>query len=447
MGVDPKVLREYEQAQRQMVKQHSIPGFASAVLRHGKVVHTMAHGYADLETKQPFRMNTLCRLYCATKSYIATAFMTLVEEGKVSLEDRLDEFLPSFKNAKVLLKDTSKAVRPKEPIRMKHILSHTSGIGYPPDLGEPCEDVISKGLAKLQTGAKEGSIRSLREFVDRLAKVPLMHHPGTMYEYGFSMDVVGRVIEVIEGKDIAICLQDRVFGPLEMHDTLWHVGPAEADRFAAIYAGPNTWGNLYGHLKKKVPTTTAPGLLRIDGEDANHSGWYQSRRCPVKSGGGFMGYLAGGLVSTVEDTVKFVQFLASKGLAPCGRRLLSERTLVIMEKNRLKKSWGQGSACYIGNVGVFRDGGKEFGMGGAACTYWSVDRADGVATVWFAQNVDMKDAADMQGIRTDRADMWKAMYEAVRTGKKKLAKPEKGKRKAGGRSSGSTKRARSTKSA
>lgn len=142
LGVDPKVLREYEAAMRIMVRKGLIPGCASVVLRSGQVVHTMTYGHADLEAKKPFTLDSLCRLICMTKSYIATAFMTLVDEGLADLEDRLDTHLPCFAGARVLAEGATKAVRPSEPIRLKHIISHTSGIGYPPDAGQQPEGEV-----------------------------------------------------------------------------------------------------------------------------------------------------------------------------------------------------------------------------------------------------------------------------------------------------------------
>merc|ERR1719436_2222322 len=104
-------------------------------MRGSDVVHSFNCGYADVEAKTPFRFDTLCRLVCMTKSYVATAFMTLVDEGRASLEDRLDKYLPVFANARVLPEGAKASVRLKEPIRIRHVISHTSGIGYPPDTG------------------------------------------------------------------------------------------------------------------------------------------------------------------------------------------------------------------------------------------------------------------------------------------------------------------------
>jgi len=162
------------------------------------------------------------------------------------------------------------------------------------------------------------------------------------------------------------------------------------------------------------------GLNRIDGKTPSESKWRTGKACPVLSGGGFMGYLDGGLLSTVADTARFVQLLANKGLTPDGKRLIQEKTLAELEKNRLKEKWGSGKANYMGNVGVFREGGSEIGMGGAACTYWSLDRKEDFATVWFTQHVDMPDfTEDIKGVNPKHADLWALLHNAYVQGQTK----------------------------
>lgn len=422
VGVDAGMLREYEGAMQEMVKQGAIPGCASVVFVKGQVVHVGSWGYADLERGTRFKLDTLCRLYCMTKSYVAITFMTLVDEGRASLEDRLDKYLPAFANMRVKAQGPTKSVKAESPIRLKHLLSHTSGIDYAPDLScEPEDDAAAAYLA-LQKLVQQGSVRTLEDFVQRLAKLPLSNHPGKGYYYGYSMDVLARVVEVIMGKELDQCLRERLFEPLGMHDTLWAVPDSQLHRLAAIYGGPGTWGGLYGGVEGQAPVTTRNGLLRIDGTCAEESNWREGQQCSVLSGGGFMGYLKGGLVSTVADTVRFVRMVMKRGLMENGQRLLQESTAALMERDRLKLSWGSGRACYLGNVGVFREG-EEFGMGGAACTYWSIDREDDVATVWFTQHVDMPEFDDLKGVDPAKADLWKLLHVAVRS------KTKAGKRK------------------
>jgi len=419
--MDAKVLKGYEDTMQNIVKRGAIPGCASVVLRHGHIVQAGCWGHADVERRTPFKFNTLCRLYCMTKSYVVAAFMTLVDEGAASLEDPLEKYLPCFKGARVLPEGAKKTVKASGPIRLRHLVSHMSGIGYAPDLGEQAEGDVQVAYQKLHKAVEQGKTRSLKDFVQKLAKVPLMYHPGTMYEYGYSMDVLGRVLEVIMGKNLKDCLRARLFEPLGMDDTLWAVPDSELHRLAACYAGATTWGNLYGHLDGQVPITTRSGLIRVDGDRIEDSKWRVGNQCSLMSGGGFMGYTMGGLVSTVADTVKFIRMILRRGVTDSGQRLLKEATLTMMEKNRTKSSWGKGSACYLGNIAVFREA-KEYGMGGAACTYWSIDHADDTACIWFTQHIDMPEVGDFEGVDKTKADMWAAVHQAcVRGAKKKSA--------------------------
>jgi CubicO group peptidase (beta-lactamase class C family) len=262
----------------------------------------------------------------------------------------------------------------------------------------------------LQTKGGDGTIRNLKRFVDVLAKIPLCQHPGSAYEYGLSFDVLGRVLEVITGKSLDVCLKERVFVPLGMQDTFWGVPRKETHRMAACYAGKDMFQKLYG---KKVKPLGRPktNLFRIDGCSAADSNWVEGKHCRVLAGGGFMGYLHGGLVSTAADTGKFVRMLLNRGVMDNGKRLLKTSTVAAMEKNRLKKNEDGDRVCFLGNIGTFREGGDDVGMGGAACTYWNIDRKDETATVYFTQHLDMPDTGK-------EADLWNVLHKAVKGGKK-----------------------------
>merc|ERR1719382_916019 len=132
------------------------------------------------------------------------------------------------------------------------------------------------------------------------------------------------------GKNLEACLKERLFEPLGMHDTLWAVPDDKLHRLAACYAGPGTWGNLYGKAGDQTPSTPRPGLVRIDGACAEESNWREGQQCAVLSGGGFMGYLHGGLVGTVADTLRFVRMLVNGGVGDSGQRFLKESTLAVM---------------------------------------------------------------------------------------------------------------------
>jgi len=421
MGISASMLHDYGTAMEQMCKKGVIPGCASIVMHKGAIIHTGEWGLADVEKGTPFKLDTLCRLHCATKSFMATAFFTLVDEGLASPEDRLDKYLPAFADPRVQLEGSDKTVPAKSPILIKHLMSHTSGLAYAPDLGETAEpgDAVALAYAKLQRGVLGGSIRTLKRFVDGLAKVPLYDHPGRKYNYGFSFDVLARVIEVIAGKSIDKVLIQRVFKPLGIRDVKWAVPKNEQHRLAVLYGGKGTLKKLSGcgQVKGKSASKPArPSLYKLDGNSAQDSNWCQGQQCSVLSGGGFMGYLYGGLVGTVADTAKFVRMLASGGLTESGHRLLQKSTITAMERNRIKPD--QDPVNFLGNIGVFKKGGTEYGMGGAACTYWSIDREDDVHVVWFTQHIDMPEFSEVKGIDAKKADIWGLMHKAVIKGRK-----------------------------
>merc|ERR1719433_1283945 len=218
-------------------------------------------------------------------------------------------------------------------MRMSHLLTHTSGLCYGTGFGDEPKDATEESYSQLVEDADCGRI-DLAEFTTRLAKIPLRFHPGDKYAYGFSTDVLGRVLEVITGQTLEACLHQRLFAPLGMRDTSFSVPSEKLDRFAACYGSAATWGNLYGELPGRVPCASRPGLVRLDGDRVEDSAWCKGRECKVLSGGGIMGQFQGGLVSTVADTYQFVRMLARRGVASNGQRLLKEETVTAMEADR-----------------------------------------------------------------------------------------------------------------
>lgn len=419
VGLDPKMLRDYEDTQDQLVRKGVIPGCASVVIRKGKIVQSRSWGFSDVEKKSAFDHNTLCRIFCSTKSFVATAFFTLVEEGLVSLDDRLDKYIPAFGKVRVRVKDskdepTTKTEPPKKPILLKYLMVHTTGLSYPCDLGETPQNDDERAYMNLSDTVEKGKIPNLKSFVDALAKLPLVCHPGGTYYYGYSYEVLARVVEIITGKRIDKVLQERVFEPLGMRETMYSVANADVGRLSACYVDKTTFKNVFG---KRVTHCPRPGMYRYDGNTDRPSRWRVGQTNPILSGGGFLGYKAGGgLVSTVADHVLFVWMLYNRGLAANGRRLLKTSTVKLMERNQLKKAFNPTDrVCYLGNIGVFRDGADEVGMGGAACTYWNIDREDDAATVWFTQSMAMPDFGDkkgMRGVSPKNADLWALLHKA-----------------------------------
>lgn len=452
VGLDAKLLRGYEKAQDEMVAKGIIPGWASVVIRRGQIVQSGYGGHSDVEKKTPFDFNTICRMVCATKTIVSTAFFSLVDEGKASPDDYLHKYIPAFAKVRVRVKDsTTKTEAQKKPIQLKDLMVHTSGIQYPCDEGEKPNNADEKAYVQLRKSMAARKIPNLKSFVARLAKIPLCCQPGTVYNYSYSYDVLLRVLEIIEGKSADKVLQERVFDPLGMKDTKYHVEEKDLGRLSACYVDKQTFERTHGKRKASIPHK---GMYRYDGNtDKNFCMYRKGNQCKVLSGGGFFGYKVGsGLVSTVADHLLFVWMLYNRGLAANGRRLLKASTVKSMEINRCKKEYNPSDrACYLGNVGVFRDGADEIGMGGAACTYWNIDREDDTATIWFTQSMAMPDFGEkkkMKGVDPKKADLWALLHESIKKSSKKAPKSALGKRKASGSarsSSSSSKRLKASK--
>jgi len=393
-----------------------------------------AFGYADLETGRPFKLDTLCRIFCMTKSYVTVAFMMLVEEGRVHLEDPVAKFLPAFAGVQVVGAHCREEARPsmlckpKRVMRMHHLLTHTSGLSYGNGFGHKASDATERGYAKLTAAVERGRVADLKAFTNRLAKIPLRFHPGDSYAYGYSTDVLGRVLEVITGQSLETVLNERLFMPLGMHDTGFSVPDEKIGRFAACYANSTTWERLYGKLPGRVPCESKPGLVRVDVDRNEDSAWRKGRECKVLSGGGIMGHSQGGLVSTVADTSRFVRMLVRRGVTWNGQRLLREETVRALEEERRDSGLAKEERqCLLGALGGFS--GEEFGWGGAACTYWSVDNKAENAIVWFTQHLDMPEWEDQTAVNKDEADIWTVLKKGTKrrsvSSRRSMSRPSK----------------------
>ncbi len=284
------------------------------ILQDGKEIAYAEAGLARIEDRAPIRRDTIFRLYSQTKPVTAAAAMLLLERGLIDLNDSLSQYLPAYKNARILEK--GKLVEPATPIRLVDLMNMTSGLCYEDD----CTP------AGLQTGALfdelESRIRTdnpmtTREVADRLADCVLDFAPGTNFRYGTSADVMGAVIEVVSGKKFSEFLQDEFFGPLGMEDTAFYVPREKQSRLAQAYRTVEEEG----------------GKVRLEPFDWNHLGILQNMDTPpaFESGGA-------GLASTLDDYAKFAQMLLNGGTYK-GRRYLKPATIAFM--TRVSEDRGQ----------------------------------------------------------------------------------------------------------
>jgi CubicO group peptidase (beta-lactamase class C family) len=272
------------------------PGMAMLIARDGKVGFAKTLG--ALEPGGPaMPADAIFRIYSMTKPIVSAAAMMLVEEGRMSLADPLSKYIPAFADTKVGVEngDGLDLVPLKRPITIQDLMRHTSGLTY----GFTGASKVQRLVVAARILSRD---KTMGEHVQALAALPLMHQPGEAWEYGLSTDVLGRVLEVIEGASLGEVLHARIFTPLGMADTAFFVPPAKLGREAKPMS-PQVYINIGADPK---PTTEPP-------------------RC--ESAGG-------GLFSTIGDYARFAAMLSGGG-ALDGQRILAPRTIRFMASDHL----------------------------------------------------------------------------------------------------------------
>jgi len=304
LGFDPRRLAGLDTHFARYVDDGRLAGWHIVVTRRGQVVHSSTYGQRDLEAGLPVTEDTLWRVYSMTKPITSVVAMALWEEGRLELTDEVSRYLPKFADIRVY--DKGSALRPytvpaTEPVRIWHLLTHTSGLTYGFMHANPVDECYR--LAGFDLGPRAGM--DLAEVCDRFAGLPLQFQPGSGWGYSVATDVLGRVIEVICGRPLDEVVAERVLRPLGMDDTRWWVEPADAARLATLYVFDPGTGR------------TAPTGL----------GRYALEKPAALLGGS-------GLVSTAADYHRFTQMLLRGGELD-GERILGTRTLRYMTRNHL----------------------------------------------------------------------------------------------------------------
>jgi len=217
------------------VEDKKLPGVVMLVARKGKVVYTTALGARDPKRTDAMRPDAIFRIYSMTKPMASVATMILVEDGTLQLTDPVSKWLPVFKDVKVSTPGGD--VPAQRPMTVQDLLRHTAGLAY----GELTQNTAVKdalaqaGLYK--PGVIDFDIRDMTgaEQVERLAKIPLIHQPGTTWEYSLASDVLGRVVEAASGKRLGDFMSERLFKPLKMNDTAFWVTEAKMARLAEAF--------------------------------------------------------------------------------------------------------------------------------------------------------------------------------------------------------------------
>ena len=204
------------------VEEKKAPGVSMLIARYGKIAYRQSVG-ALRPGGPPMSDDAIFRIYSMTKPIVSVAAMMLVEEGRLLITDPVSKYIPAFANLKVGVASGDKLeLAPlKQPITVQDVMRHTSGLTYGFTGVSPVQKLIKAANVV-------NSTRSLAENIDALAALPLMHQPGEVWEYGLSTDVLGRVVEVIEGAPLGEVLHQRLFGPLHMVDTAFFTPEVEA---------------------------------------------------------------------------------------------------------------------------------------------------------------------------------------------------------------------------
>ncbi|MCC7374625.1 MAG: beta-lactamase family protein [Verrucomicrobiales bacterium] len=330
------------------VAKSSIPGIAALVARHGKIVYYKAYGSADNAAQRQLKRDDIFRIASQSKAITATAVMMLWEEGKFRLDDPISKFIPEFKDAQVLKSyDIATGALATEPARteitVRHLLTHTSGIGYGViDGDERFRELYKKaGVTDLFTTEPV----TIGDSVRKLARLPLHHHPGEKFTYSEGLDVLGYLIEVVSGMTFSDFLQSRLFGPLKMRDTGFYQPDGKAARLVAVQKPENGQWVRY-------PVTFYDPDYPIKGAKTFFSG-------------------GAGLTSTALDYATFLQMYLNGGTLG-GQRILSRTTVNTILANHtgeLMNGGKPGDTYYGLAFGVLTESGQDKGGRGSRGTF------------------------------------------------------------------------------
>ena len=326
IGVSIERLERIDNLLNQYISENKIPGAVALVARNGQIVYHNALGKKNIEENITLQTSDIFRLASMTKCITSVALMMLYEEGKFLLDDPVYYYVPEFKDAKVAIfsdDSTYTTIPANKPVTIRHLLTHTSGIGY------GAFDVKANLLyqPKMIPDAFVITETKIGEKMKLLAQQPLLHHPGERWTYGLSTDMIGYLVEIFSGQSLSDFMQQRIFNPLGMNDTQFFISDNKAERLVPVYAANN------------------PGELTVN-ETENE---FQSFNFPIV---GAKSYYSGGsgLSGTAIDYFKFAQMLLNGGIYN-NARILSPITIDLMTSNQ------------IGDLTIGQDNPNYFGLG------------------------------------------------------------------------------------
>jgi CubicO group peptidase (beta-lactamase class C family) len=354
-GFSPERLAKLDASMKALVDAKKVAGMVTILARHGKIVDEKTYGYADVASQKPMQSDTIVRIYSMTKPITGIAMMMLYEEGKWKPSDPIARFIPEFRDLKVytgLDKDGKPILdKPGHAPTMGELMSHSAGFTYGYFGSTPVD--------KMYQEAQLLNAPTLQEFIERVAKLPLLYQPGEGWVYSVSVDIQGYLVEKLSGKSFPDFVRERIFLPLGMKDTGFYVPADKLRRVASVYQSDATTGAT------AMPQDPAIG---------------QSPGMP--SGGG-------GLYSTAGDYLRFAQMVLNGGELN-GVRLVAPSTIELMRTNHLSdevknaKKFGIGLYQMQPGLGfgydfaILEDPLRLGSTAGKGTFLW-----DGIAGTWF----------------------------------------------------------------
>jgi CubicO group peptidase (beta-lactamase class C family) len=320
-GYSPERLSTIDNFISKYIRDGKLNGAVGLVMQNGKIIYHKSFGLANKETGEAMTTNHIFRIASMTKPVISVAVMQLYEQGKFLLDDPVSKFIPEFKNPVVLDKynvadTTYTTVAAKREITIRHLLSHTSGIGYAQIGSQQANAIYFKNEINGGIGTPYST---LKQIIPKLAKLPLFNQPGEAFLYGLNTDVLGYLVEVISGMPLDKYLKEKIFNPLGMKDTYFFLPADKQKRLVPLYV------------------QDAKGL-RVQDSIISLNGIFV-RDFPKTNGSYFSG--GAGLSSTANDYAIFGQALLNGGEYN-GKRILSPHTIQLMTKNQIRDlvMWG-----------------------------------------------------------------------------------------------------------
>ncbi|GHT52310.1 serine hydrolase [Spirochaetia bacterium] len=344
-GFSTRRLQNVDDYLRRIIDAGEVAGAGALLIRHGEEAYRKSFGMQDKEKNIPMVNDTIYRIYSMSKTFTIVTAMTLYEKGLFKLHDPIGEFLPAFNNVKVASHDARgrvEIVPAKNPVTFEHLFTMTSGIPYPGN-----DSYSAKVFAELEEKAKGKWTTALA--ADTAAQVPLCFHPGECWMYGFSHDVLGRLIEVLSGKSLGAYMAEVILEPLGLIDTGFYVPAEKQSRLAKAYT--------YTESGLKENTLLNTGEERVT-----------SQPPAMESGGG-------GLVSTLQDVGKYGSMLLNNGSLG-DVRILSRKTVELIRRNHVLPSQN------LSQFGFPSQAGYGYGLGVRTMMDTSLAGLNGSAGEW-----------------------------------------------------------------